>query len=100
MTGDWLNVDVRNEMVERYGEAEAWQHFPHKLDSNMLFMNDGSLHFSEQGAAWGLDEPSVTFGAVLADLDRDGDLDIVTNNFDAPAHVYEKPIGHRGRGSD
>ena len=41
------------------------------------------------GAAWGLADEGVTYGAVFADLDRDGDLDLVTNSLNAPAALYE-----------
>ena len=41
------------------------------------------------GEAWGLNELSASYGASLSDLDRDGDLDLVTTNFDGPLLVYE-----------
>jgi hypothetical protein len=56
--------------------------------SNYVFRNEGDLTFSNQTAAWGLERPSFSYGAAYADLDRDGRLDLVVNNIDAPAYVY------------
>lgn len=55
---------------------------------NYLFKNNGNLEFediSEQN--WG-DAPSFSNGCVYADLDLDGDLDLIWNNLDQPAAIY------------
>ena len=44
-----------------------------------------AMQFEDKSAAWGFGEPTISNGAVYADLDNDGDLDLVTNNIDAPA---------------
>jgi hypothetical protein len=56
--------------------------------------NVGDLQFEDVGAQWGLDEASVAHGAVLCDLDRDGDLDVIANTMNGPAGLWEN------RGSD
>ncbi|MFO0312022.1 MAG: FG-GAP-like repeat-containing protein [Planctomycetota bacterium] len=56
--------------------------------------NVGDLRFEDVGAQWGLDEASVAHGAVLCDLDRDGDLDVIANTMNGPAGLWEN------RGSD
>lgn len=56
---------------------------------NFVFKNNGNgLTFIDQSKDWGLDTRGFSNGAVYADLDNDGDLDLVTNNLNAPAFVY------------
>ncbi len=57
--------------------------------ANFMFHNAGDLHFKDVANDWGLGQLSFSSGCLYADLDTDGDLDIVTNNVDAPAFVYE-----------
>lgn len=56
---------------------------------NQLFKNEGDLKFANMGKGIANDKISYSNGAVYADLDNDGDLDLVTNNINDPAFVYE-----------
>jgi hypothetical protein len=56
--------------------------------SNYCFHNQKNLTFSNVGDQWGFKEKAITTGAVFADLDNDGDQDIITNNINEAAGVY------------
>jgi hypothetical protein len=60
---------------------------------DFIFRNNGGdstsgLTFTDQSAAWGINLPACSNGAAYADLDNDGDLDLVVNNLGKPASVF------------
>ncbi|HYF67978.1 MAG TPA: VCBS repeat-containing protein [Ohtaekwangia sp.] len=56
---------------------------------NLLFRNNKDLTFTNTAEDWGLAEPSYSNGSAYADLDNDGDLDIVINNLNSKAFLFE-----------
>ncbi len=65
---------------------------PVRSMSNYIFQNNGDLTFSNKTVDWGLNKKSFANGAAYVDLDNDGDLDLVTNNYNEPAMIYENTL--------
>ncbi|MDF9798401.1 hypothetical protein OKW21_003664 [Catalinimonas alkaloidigena] len=63
---------------------------------NYIFKNQQDLTFADMSEAWGIATPSFSNGTVFADLDNDGDLDLVMNNINEPAFVYENKAESKG----
>ena len=72
-------------------ELEAFQirNLPTVKIPNYAGRNLGDLQFESMGEAWGLDQETYSNGSVYADLDNDGDHDLVLNNTNQQAFVYE-----------
>ena len=70
-------------------QLQTIQALPSIRVANYLFRNNGDLTFTNRSREWGLEEPGFSYGAALADLNNDGRLDLVVNNIDAPASIYE-----------
>lgn len=54
-----------------------------------IFRNNHNLTFTNKQVEWGLDQAKISSGAVYVDLDNDGDLDLVVNNINQPASIYQ-----------
>ncbi len=56
---------------------------------NYIYKNNGNLTFTNKVREWGLENADFSHGAAYADLDNDGDLDLVINRMNEPALIYQ-----------
>jgi enediyne biosynthesis protein E4 len=91
---DFINffADEVNQKMVMTGQKQEVDSIIAKMPShkvvNNAFRNNGNLTFSSANDAWGFSEPSFSNGAAYADLDNDGDLDLLVNNVNDKAFVY------------
>ncbi|MEM7085063.1 MAG: VCBS repeat-containing protein [Bacteroidota bacterium] len=85
------NDNIQKSLGEGMGEDDMAfiDKIPEKKTTNYFFKNEGNNGFVDNTETWSNAPPSFSNGAVYADLDNDGDLDIVTNNVNQPAFVLE-----------
>ncbi len=88
--GDYLVKQAVNRDSINY--LEIIRLMPVTLLKNYAFRNKGDLRFQNVSASWGLDLPALSNGAAYADLDNDGDLDLLINNINAVAGVYRNNL--------
>lgn len=75
--------------VKREDVLQLVYQMPSSNMKNYLFQNKKDLTFTNVADSWGLGEISNSGGAAYADLDNDGDLDLVVNNINKPAFIYQ-----------
>ena len=56
---------------------------------NFLFENNGNLTFTKKSKDWGITIPTFSYGSTLSDLDNDGDLELIINNSNSTAQLFE-----------
>lgn len=85
-----------NEVIQQMafsGEKEDIEHIIERMPStplvNKLYLNLGGLKFRDAGLLEGITSASYSNGATYADLDNDGDLDLVVNNLNQEAFLYK-----------
>ncbi len=95
---DYTNLDFIKYMddfvksrgrLQRQDVLELIGHMPASNVVNYIFKNQRGGSFANQNQPWGINTPSNSNGAAYADLDNDGDLDLVVNNINQPAFVYQ-----------
>jgi hypothetical protein len=105
---DFTNLDFihyMNEYIAQKGRMqredvmEIIQQMPSSNVRNYAFRNTGQTSFQKVTTEWGLDRVSNSNGAVYADLDIDGDLDLVINNINQPAFVYRNSAAEQQENS-
>ncbi|MAU26350.1 MAG: hypothetical protein CMH48_09120 [Muricauda sp.] len=104
-----LDNDVQNKVFEarmKYGKnvpleikKQLYYDMPSEKLQNILYENQGNLKFVDRASEWGLEDFTFSNGAAQADLDNDGDYDLVVNNIDDKALVYQNVSVERNEGN-
>ena len=86
------NMDMFVKNTRQFNRADVLDlvnQMPETELYNYLYSNNRNTTFTQNNISWGFTEGSYSNGAVYVDLDNDGDLEIVTNNINKPAFLYE-----------
>ena len=96
---DYTDLDfLRRTLVNAHKEASARgealsslemvRQMPSNPLSNYIYRNESGIAFADKTRDWGVGEAAFSNGAAYADLDDDGDIDLVVNNINTEAFVY------------
>jgi len=86
----WGDYKIKKAMAaEPFLLMDLIKAMPSTKVPNYIFRNNHDLTFANKQKEWGLDEATISSGAVYVDLDNDGDLDLVVNNINQPASIYQ-----------
>jgi len=86
-------IAFREQSFAFASKKEVLNKIPQVKLRHYAFRNKGNAVFSDVSDDWGLVTPSFANGAAYADLDNDGNLDLVINNINDEAFVYRNNIG-------
>ncbi|RYG05596.1 MAG: RNA-binding protein [Chitinophagaceae bacterium] len=86
-------IAYREQSMGRISTTDLLKKIPEIKLHNYAFRNQDGINFTDETARWGLEEPSYANGAAWADLDNDGDLDMIINNINDEATVYRNGAG-------
>jgi enediyne biosynthesis protein E4 len=93
------NVDLQEKMRSTgldEKDISLIDRFPQIKIPNRFFKNGPELQFTDVGSEIGNNPNTYSNGAVYADFDNDGDLDVLVNNIEDPALLYENKSNDKG----
>ncbi|NCD71286.1 VCBS repeat-containing protein [Mucilaginibacter agri] len=85
-------TNFRNQAFQIATKKQVLDQIPVVKIPNYAFKNGGNLQFSDATKDWGLTVPTFSNGAVYADLDGDGDMDMIINNINDEALLYKNTL--------
>jgi enediyne biosynthesis protein E4 len=72
----------------KLSDKDLYEKMPLYPNINYIYRNNGDLTFTNMAEVWGIDKPSFSNGSTYADLDNDGDLDLIVNNINEDASIF------------
>ena len=93
-TKEFLQIKKNNKTKaqKQYSKLELLNKAPSVKLVNYMYANKGDLNMEAVNKSAGMNHPSFSNGAAYGDLDNDGDLDLIVNNIDDEAFIYENKI--------
>lgn len=82
-------LDTEQDAINNMSIEQVLDRMPSEKLQNYAFKNNGDLSFTKVSTAWGFDKAINSNGIAYADLDNDGDLDLVMNNLEDEASIYQ-----------
>ncbi len=92
-------TEQRKGKLSNHEFLEIVNEMPYKPLVNYMYKNNGDLTFTHVSHSWGINEKSYSNGTAYADLDNDGDLDLIVNNIDQKALIYRNETREQHRGN-
>ena len=80
-------------------KEDLYNMLPSEKLANILYENNGTLKFKDVTSYSDLNQPSFSNGAAYADLDNDGDLDLIINNIDQEAFLFKNNSIENNKGN-
>ncbi|HUH33777.1 MAG TPA: FG-GAP-like repeat-containing protein, partial [Daejeonella sp.] len=91
-------IAFRRQAYSVASKEQVLQQIPIIKIKNYAFKNNGDLTFENVSENWGLKDPTFSNGAVYADLDNDGDLELIINNINDEALLYKNNAREKANG--
>jgi hypothetical protein len=85
----YMSDNLSDKRVMRQDLLDMSNQIPVSQIKSYFFKNNGDATFTNTSALWGVSQPSNSNGAAYVDLDNDGNVDLVVNNINQPAFIYE-----------
>ena len=82
-------IAFREKSFANKTKREVLNAIPEVKIKNYAFRNNGNVQFTNVTNDWGFTELSFSNGAAYADLDNDGDIDVVISNINDKAFIYQ-----------